>query len=136
MTVAYAGVHGLLRANVRSRPHPRHRPPRDRRLRQERLARGQDPLGRSLASRPTVPRSRRRAGPISVNGGSPPLLNVCDEDFRPIGDANGDSAVGDVRLLRPFKISLEDGKGQGSVQVTFHEIIPNQPINVSELGHV
>ena len=58
------------------------------------------------------------------------------EDFRPIGDANGGSAVGDVRLLRPFKISLEDGKGQGSVQVMFHEIVPNQPIKVSELGHV
>ena len=41
-----------------------------------------------------------------------------------------------ARLLRPFKISLEDGKGQGSVLVTFHEIIPNQPINASELGHV
>jgi outer membrane lipoprotein-sorting protein len=58
------------------------------------------------------------------------------EDFRPIGDANGVSAVGDERLLRPFKISLEDGKGRGSVQVTFHEIVPNQPINASELGHV
>jgi len=58
------------------------------------------------------------------------------EDFRPIGDANSGSAVGDVRFLRPFKISLEDGKGQGSVQVTFHEIVPNQPIKVSELGHV
>jgi len=58
------------------------------------------------------------------------------EDFRPIGNANGGSAVGDARLLRPFKISLEDGKGQGSVQVTFHEIIPNQPIKASELGHV
>ena len=58
------------------------------------------------------------------------------EDFRPIGDANGGSAVGDVRLVRPFKISLEDGKGRGSVQVTFHEIVPNQPINASELGHV
>jgi len=58
------------------------------------------------------------------------------EDFRPIGDTNGGFAVGDVRLVRPFKISLEDGKGQGSVQVTFHEIIPNQPIKASELGHV
>jgi hypothetical protein len=58
------------------------------------------------------------------------------EDFRPIGDADGGSGVGDVRLLRPFKISLEDGKGQGSVQVTFHEIVPNQPIKASELGHV
>ena len=36
------------------------------------------------------------------------------EDFRPIGDANGGSAVGDVTLrCRPFKISLEDGKGRG-----------------------
>ncbi|HYM88807.1 MAG TPA: hypothetical protein VES92_06780, partial [Nitrospiraceae bacterium] len=58
------------------------------------------------------------------------------EDFRPIGDTNAGSAAGDVRLLRPFKISLEDGKGRGSVQVTFHEIVPNQPINASELGHV
>lgn len=58
------------------------------------------------------------------------------EDFRPIGDANGGAAAGAVRLVRPFKISLEDGKGQGSVQVTFHEIVPNQPIKVSELGHV
>ena len=58
------------------------------------------------------------------------------EDFRSIGDANGGSAVDDVRLLRPFKISLEDGKGRGSVQVTFHEIVPNQPIKASELGHV
>jgi hypothetical protein len=58
------------------------------------------------------------------------------EDFRSIGDADGGSAVDDVRLLRPFKISLEDGKGRGSVQVTFHEIVPNQPIKASELGHV
>lgn len=58
------------------------------------------------------------------------------DDFRSIGDANGGAAIGDVRLLRPFKISLEDGKGQGSVLVTFHEIVPNQPIKASELGHV
>ena len=43
------------------------------------------------------------------------------------------SAVGDVRLVRPFKISLEDGKGAGQCQVMFHEIVPNQPINASEL---
>jgi len=49
------------------------------------------------------------------------------EDFRTVGDA-------DRRLLRPFKISLEDGQGQGSVQVMFHELIPNQPIKPSELG--
>ncbi len=58
------------------------------------------------------------------------------EDFRSIGDPNVDSTPGDARLLRPFKISLEDGKGQGSVQVTFHEIIPNQPLKAGDLGQV
>jgi hypothetical protein len=58
------------------------------------------------------------------------------EDFRPIGDSIAPTAAGDTRLLRPFKISLEDGKGQGSVQVTFHEIIPNQPLKAGDLGQV
>jgi hypothetical protein len=49
------------------------------------------------------------------------------EDFR---------AIGDGRFLRPFKIVLEDGRGQGSVQVTFHEMIPNQPVNAADLGQV
>ena len=49
------------------------------------------------------------------------------EDFR---------AIGDGRLLRPFQILLEDGKGQGSVQVTFHEMIPNQPLTAADLAQV
>ncbi|MGH7217332.1 MAG: hypothetical protein ACREIG_08865 [Nitrospiraceae bacterium] len=49
------------------------------------------------------------------------------EDFR---------AIGDGPLLRPFKIGLEDGKGQGSVQVTFHEMIPNQPLTATDLAQV
>ena len=49
------------------------------------------------------------------------------EDFR---------AIGDGRLLRPFKIMLEDGKGQGSVQVTFHEMTPNQPLTAADLAQV
>lgn len=49
------------------------------------------------------------------------------EDFR---------AIGDGHLLRPFQILLEDGKGQGSVQVTFHEMIPNQPVKATDLGQV
>ena len=57
------------------------------------------------------------------------------EDFRPVGEtATSAVTASDGRLLRPFKISLEDGRGQGSVQVTFHEMIPNQPIKPSELG--
>jgi hypothetical protein len=47
------------------------------------------------------------------------------EDFRSIGDGS---------LLRPFKILLEDGKGQGSVQVTFHEMIPNLPLSATDLA--
>ena len=58
------------------------------------------------------------------------------EDFRPIGEVEAISSGGDRRLLRPFKILLNDGKGQGSVQVTFHEMIPNQPLNATDLGQV
>ncbi len=49
------------------------------------------------------------------------------EDFR---------AIGEGRLLRPFLIILEDGKGQGSVRVTFHEMIPNQPLTAGDLAQV
>ena len=58
------------------------------------------------------------------------------EDFRTIGEAEAVSSAGDGLLLRPFKILLEDGKGQGSVQVTFHEMIPNQPLKATDLGQV
>jgi hypothetical protein len=58
------------------------------------------------------------------------------EDFRPVGQTEGTSSTGDRPLLRPFKILLEDGQGQGSVLVTFHEMIPNQPINATDLGQI
>lgn len=58
------------------------------------------------------------------------------EDFRPIGESMVAFSTEDTRLLRPFKISLEDGRGRGSVQVTFHEIIPNQPLKAGDLGQV
>ena len=57
------------------------------------------------------------------------------EDFRPVGEMTGLSISGDGQLLRPFKISLEDGQGRGSVQVTFHELIPNATLKPSELAH-
>ena len=56
------------------------------------------------------------------------------EDFRMIGETKPISRAGNGPLLRPFKILLEDGRGQGSVQVTFHEMIPNQPLNATDLG--
>ncbi len=62
------------------------------------------------------------------------------EDFRLIDDpelgSSQTKAGGAPRLLRPFKISLEDGHGQGSVQVTFHEMLPNQVMKTEDLGHV
>jgi hypothetical protein len=57
------------------------------------------------------------------------------EDFRPVGEMTGLFISGDGQLLRPFKISLEDGQGRGSVQVTFHELIPNATLKPSELAH-
>lgn len=56
------------------------------------------------------------------------------EDFRAVGEVPGGSIAADNRLVRPFKISLEDGRGQASVQVTFHELIPNGTLKPSELG--
>jgi hypothetical protein len=56
------------------------------------------------------------------------------EDFRAIGEAEAVSSAGDKQLVRPFKILLEDGKGQGSVQVTFHEMIPNLPLSAADLA--
>jgi hypothetical protein len=63
------------------------------------------------------------------------------EDFRPLENPEAGSSLvkvgGDeARLLRPFKISLEDGRGQGSVQLTFHEIVPNQVMKAEDLGHI
>ena len=62
------------------------------------------------------------------------------EDFRPLGTQAGKPLPGKPGslplLVRPFKISLEDGRGAGSVQVMFHEMLPNQPIKSEELGQV
>jgi hypothetical protein len=56
------------------------------------------------------------------------------EDFRAVGESEDLSLPGGGRLLRPFKILLEDGQGQGSVQVTFHELIPNTALKPNELA--
>lgn len=60
------------------------------------------------------------------------------DDFRTLDD----SGTGPTRrvveqdgpLLRPFKVSLVDGHGQGTIQVTFHELHHNQAINAKDLG--
>ena len=62
------------------------------------------------------------------------------DDFRPLDELGSIPAQitgdQDVRLFRPFKISLEDGRGQGSVQVTFHEMHHNQAIRAEDLGQL
>ena len=58
------------------------------------------------------------------------------EDFRTIGEAEAVSHDGDRRVLRPFKILLNDGKGQGSVEVTFHEMTPNLPLSATDLAQL
>lgn len=72
-----------------------------------------------------------------VNGSGEVDATIQYEDFRPVGERTaGAGGSPDQRLLRPFKVSLEDGKGQGSVQVTFHEILPNPTLKNEELGRV
>lgn len=63
------------------------------------------------------------------------------DDYRPVGLDEGvvavnGSLVPDRRMLWPFKVSMEDGQGQGSVQVTFHEIVPNTVLKPGDLGKV
>ena len=62
------------------------------------------------------------------------------DDFRPLEQVESIPAGAmrdqDVRLFRPFKISLEDGRGQGSMQVIFHEMHHNQAIRAEDLGRI
>jgi hypothetical protein len=62
------------------------------------------------------------------------------DDFRPLEESGSllTQTVGeqDVRLFRPFKISLEDGRGQGTVHITFHEMHHNQALRAEDLGQI
>jgi hypothetical protein len=54
------------------------------------------------------------------------------EDFRPVSLPAKEAGGGTI--LKPFRIVSQDGQGQGTLQVTFHEIIPNQELKPEELG--
>ncbi|MBX3302043.1 MAG: hypothetical protein KF693_07500 [Nitrospira sp.] len=62
------------------------------------------------------------------------------DDFRKLDDSGTDPARSaveqDGRMVRPFKVSLVDGHGQGTIQVTFHELHHNQVIKAEDLGQV
>ena len=60
------------------------------------------------------------------------------EDFRsldgPTDTSRSMKAEQAIQLLRPFRILLEDGHGQGTVMVTFHELHQNQAMSDDDLG--
>ena len=65
------------------------------------------------------------------------------DDYRAVGSlppstlaSNGQSPETGTRIMRPFAIRMTDGQGSGSLQVTFHELVPNEPIKPGELGRV
>ncbi|MGH7251486.1 MAG: LolA family protein [Nitrospiraceae bacterium] len=61
------------------------------------------------------------------------------EDFRPVDfSPNGQppSSVSRVMadpMVKPFKILMRDGQGQGTLWLTFHEIVPNPSLKPEEL---
>lgn len=62
------------------------------------------------------------------------------EDFRPVGVSQpGDTLMTDAGglagpMLKPFKITTRDGQGRGTLQLTFHELVPNPTLRPEELG--
>jgi hypothetical protein len=66
---------------------------------------------------------------------------LCD-DFRPVGIGGEDGAyptagAASARdLIRPFKITAEDGQGESTLVMTFQELIPNPALTPKELGAV
>jgi outer membrane lipoprotein-sorting protein len=65
------------------------------------------------------------------------------DDYRAVGSlpsatpaSSGQSPEVGTRIMRPFTIRMTDGQGSGSLQVTFHELVPNEPIKPGELGRV
>jgi hypothetical protein len=64
------------------------------------------------------------------------------EDFRPVGASQpGGTLTADASglagpMLKPFKITTRDGQGRGTLQLTFHELVPNPTLRPEELGSV
>ncbi len=55
------------------------------------------------------------------------------EDFRAVQPPlPGETAP----LLKPFKVTIQDGQGAGTLQLTFHEIVPNPVLKPEDLGVV
>ena len=58
-------------------------------------------------------------------------------DFRAVTPGNDASVTrGASTLIKAFKVTTEDGHGQGTLQLTFHEIVPNPSLKPGELEPV
>ncbi len=55
------------------------------------------------------------------------------EDFRAVQPPSPGEAG---PLLKPFKVTIQDGQGAGALQLTFHEIVPNPVLKPEDLGVV
>ena len=61
------------------------------------------------------------------------------EDFRPVDVSPTDQPPSSLKsvmadpMVKPFKISMRDGQGQGALWLTFHEIVPNPSLKPEEL---
>jgi hypothetical protein len=59
------------------------------------------------------------------------------EDFRPVEELrNGQGPPGQpaTEFLKPFRITIQDGRGRGMLLLTFHEIVPNPDLDPTDLG--
>jgi hypothetical protein len=59
-------------------------------------------------------------------------------DFRTVAPAASDPSVSSTMatIIKPFKVTTEDGHGQGTLQLMFHEIVPNPALKPEELEPV
>ena len=61
------------------------------------------------------------------------------EDFRPVDVSPTGQPPSSLKsvmadpMVKPFKISMRDGQGQGALWLTFHEIVPNPSLKPEEL---
>ena len=61
------------------------------------------------------------------------------EDFRPVEVSSTSEPLSPMSrvmadpMVKPFKISMQDGQGQGTLSLTFHEIVPNASLKPEEL---
>lgn len=73
------------------------------------------------------------------------LASIQFEDFRPIALSGNHhslsaepvleaSGTGGGQMLKPFRITIQDGRGRGTLLLMFQEIVPNPDLDPTDLG--